>query len=283
VRERDAGRQSTVSLVPEKIIRTIRQRCEKFEVKKQTTVECHMVLHMVRVGSVLDYVAGLRLVCGHPRIRMMHRGAVSQAVPIEVLHHVRDVLVRMGVEVQVESDYKYRCVRAKRRRAPPTPSGIGLGLRGGGGGGDPNANTGLGLAAFTLIGSAASNGVDKRGLPLPSQPSTFGGATGGMLKGLLMRRQSSQVSGVGDPEASSPEITPSPILSPGGGQGELAPEPVYGDPSQDQGDEVRFYVELTKLDGLKDTYSIDIRRLKGHLRSYKFLYDYITQHLELQR
>ena len=246
-----------------------------------------------------------------------HHGAVSQAtvttgVPIEVMRHVRDVLVRMGVEVQVESDYKYRCIRAKRRRAAAAPqSGIGLGLRGGGGGGDPNANTGLGLAAFTLIGSAASNGVrafvdiicaklfvllmmdvrimqvDKRGLPLPSQ-STFGGATGGMLKGLLMRRQSSQVSSSADPEASSPEITPSPILSPGGGHpvppgatgaaaGELASEPVYGDPSQDQGDEVRFYVELTKLDGLKDTYSIDIRRLKGHLRSYKFLYDYITQ------
>ena len=248
-----------------------------------------------------------------------HHGAVSQAtvttgVPIEVMRHVRDVLVRMGVEVQVESDYKYRCVRTKRRRAPPTPSGLGLGLR------DPNASTGLGLAAFTLIGSAASNGVraffvdictklwllidtlptrflrlvvllqvDKRGLPVPSQPSSFGGATGGMLKGLLMRRQSSQVSGVADPEASSPEITPSPVLSPGGipqspaGQavspGELAPEPVYGDPSQDQGDEVRFYVELTKLDGLKDTYSIDIRRLKGHLRSYKFLYDYITQYV----
>ncbi|KAF8260293.1 hypothetical protein EI94DRAFT_1749033 [Lactarius quietus] len=196
-----------------------------------------------------------------------HHGAVSQAtvttgVPIEVMRHVRDVLVRMGVEVQVESDYKYRCVRAKRRRAPATPSGLGLGLR------DPNANTGLGLAAFTLIGSAASNGVDKRGLPIPSQ-STFGGATGGMLKGLLMRRQSSQVSNGADPEASSPEITPSPLV----------PEPVYGDPSQDQGDEVRFYVELTKLDGLKDTYSIDIRRLKGHLRSYKFLYDYIT-HLD---
>ena len=54
-------------------------------------------------------------------------------------------------------------------------------------------------------------------------------------------------------------------------------ETVYGDPTQDQGDEVRFYVELTRLDGLKDTYSIDIRRLKGNLRSYKFLYDCITE------
>ena len=81
-----------------------------------------------------------------------HHGAVSQATvttgpPIDVMRHVREVLVGMGVDVQVESDYKYRCVRAKRRRAPPAPSGFGLGLR------EP------GLAAFTLIGSAASNGV----------------------------------------------------------------------------------------------------------------------------
>ena len=73
----------------------------------------------------------------------------------------------------------------------------------------------------------------------------------------------------------------SPVL-PGGGRGVVSPgefaPTVYGDPNQDQGDEVRFYVELTKLDGLKDTYSIDIRRLKGNLRSYKFLYDCITEY-----
>jgi protein-serine/threonine kinase len=52
-------------------------------------------------------------------------------------------------------------------------------------------------------------------------------------------------------------------------------EPVYGDRSKDQGDEVRFYVELTRIEGLDGTYSLDIRRLKGHLTSYKFLYDTI--------
>ena len=50
-------------------------------------------------------------------------------------------------------------------------------------------------------------------------------------------------------------------------------EPMYGDATQDQGDEARFYVELTRLDRLNDTFSLDIRRLKGNLRSYKFLYD----------
>jgi protein-serine/threonine kinase len=80
-----------------------------------------------------------------------HHGAVSQAtvtsgLPSEVMQHVRNVLQGMGVDVHGESDYKYRCVRAKRRRAPTAPSGIVPGMR------EP-------LAAFTLIGSAASNGV----------------------------------------------------------------------------------------------------------------------------
>ena len=118
--------------------------------------------------------------------------------------------------------------------------------------------------------------MNKRGLPVPSQ-SPYGVATGGI--------QSSQVSG--DTEAPSLEITTPSVLSPGSSvqpsgkrslqPGEMVHEPVYGDPTQDTGDEVRFYVELTKLGGLKDTYSIDIRRLKGNLRSYKFIYDCITE------
>ena len=54
---------------------------------------------------------------------------------------------------------------------------------------------------------------------------------------------------------------------------------VYGDPSQDAGDEVRFSVELTRIDRLNDTYSLDIRRLKGNLRSYKYLYDTLREYV----
>lgn len=52
---------------------------------------------------------------------------------------------------------------------------------------------------------------------------------------------------------------------------------LYGSPTEDPGDEVRFSVELTRLGGLNDTYSLDIRRLKGNLRSYKFIYDSIRK------
>ncbi|KIJ34883.1 hypothetical protein M422DRAFT_100952, partial [Sphaerobolus stellatus SS14] len=56
-----------------------------------------------------------------------------------------------------------------------------------------------------------------------------------------------------------------------------AAETVYGDRSVDQGDEVRFSIELTRIEGLEGTLSLDIRRLKGNLRSYKFLYDTIRE------
>ncbi|KAF9007011.1 hypothetical protein BDQ17DRAFT_255212 [Cyathus striatus] len=53
---------------------------------------------------------------------------------------------------------------------------------------------------------------------------------------------------------------------------------LYGESiAEDPADEVRFSVELTRLDRLKDTYSLDIRRLKGNLRSYGFLYSAIRE------
>ncbi|KAL4078032.1 Pkinase-domain-containing protein [Scleroderma citrinum] len=202
----------------------------------------------------------------------IHHGAVDQTTittrpPPEVMKRICQVLEELGMEFKAESEYKYRCVRAKRKKT----GSVGLGFSG--------VVGGNGLAAFTMVGSAASNGVDKRGLPVPSNPSA-----GGMLKGLLMRRQSSQVSGPPsaptDTDDNNGTAAPSPtdVTPPGGGI-----EPIYGDTAQDAGDEVRFSVELTRIDRLKDTYSVDIRRLKGNLRSYKFLYDTIRERADLQR
>lgn len=98
-----------------------------------------------------------------------------------------------------------------------------------------------------------------------------------------MRRQTSQVSGVASSHPSlslddeNPAAASSPVEPTSSGVG----EPVYGDTTQDAGDEVRFSIELTRIDRLKDTYSLDIRRLKGNLRSYKFLYDTIREYVRL--
>ena len=80
-----------------------------------------------------------------------HQGAVDQTMvttilPPDVMKQVTKILEGMGVEIQQESDYKYRCIRPKRKKIG---AGLGLGLREG-----PS-----GLAAFTMVGSAASNGV----------------------------------------------------------------------------------------------------------------------------
>lgn len=217
----------------------------------------------------------------------IHHGAVDQTTittkpPPEVIKHVKEVLEGMGVEIQMESEYKYRCVRAKRRKGSMIMGSAGGATTGlGNAGPAPGASSGstAGLAAITIVGSAASNGVDKRGLPLPS-PSAFSG-TGGMLRGLLMRRQTSQVS-TGGMGSSQPSLTiddDAPIVV----EPTSIHETAYGDPSQDAGDEVRFSVELTRIDRLNDTFSLDIRRLKGNLRSYKFLYDTIRQRADLQR
>ena len=92
----------------------------------------------------------------HPHSQLrVHHGAVDQTTittrpPPEVMGHVREVLEGMGVEIQLESQYKYRCIRAKKRRGTMGP-GVGAAVGGSVGPG--------GLAAVTMVGSAASNGV----------------------------------------------------------------------------------------------------------------------------
>ncbi|KAH7089316.1 Pkinase-domain-containing protein [Auriculariales sp. MPI-PUGE-AT-0066] len=188
----------------------------------------------------------------------VHRGAVDQGTvttgsPAEVFAHVRGVLQAMGVELQKESEYKYQCVRPKRKKATAAPS--------------PNTanppsphreEKPSGVAAYTMVGSASMNGVDKRGLPHPS----------GMLRGLLTRRASSHISDVEDDVRSPTEL---PTSQNGGA------ETIYGDRTTDLGDEVKFSVELTRIDRLDDTLSLDIRRMKGNLRSYKFIYDTLRE------
>lgn len=175
----------------------------------------------------------------------VHEGAVDQAMvtsgsPLDALAHAEAVLGEMGITFQKESEFKFRCVRHKKRKAGTGSVGP------------------LGGLSAGMAGSAASNGVDRRGLPLPPPPS-FTGA-GGMLRGLL-RRSSAQ------PGMTTPEVEPQSLL----------PEPIYGERTDDAQDEVRFFVELTRIDRLEDTYSIDVRRLKGNLRSYKFLYDTLRE------
>jgi protein-serine/threonine kinase len=85
-------------------------------------------------------------------ILRVHHGAVDQTTitsgnPPEVMKHVLEVLTEMGLEIQEESQYKFRCVRPKKKRIGST----GVSLK--------DSQGGNGLAAFSMVGSAASGGV----------------------------------------------------------------------------------------------------------------------------
>ncbi len=88
-----------------------------------------------------------------------------------------------------------------------------------------------------------------------------------------------QVSSSTKPEAGSDAVRVAAAV-PGYNPGSVSPigaAAIYGVAQQDGGDEVRFAVELTRLAQLDGTYSLDVRRLKGNLRSYTFLYDTLRQ------
>ncbi|KAG8908908.1 hypothetical protein FRB99_000011 [Tulasnella sp. 403] len=208
----------------------------------------------------------------------VHHGAVDQAMvttgsPPDVFEHVTKVLLGMGIEIQRESEFKYRCIRHKRKKVSANAAANGSKENGG-------------LAAVHLSGSAASNGVDKRGLPLPS--TNFGAATSGMFRGLLLRRGSHSPAPQFSSSSSSTQVHADGADDERNGlspvevtEGAARKEPIYGDRTIDLHDEVRFSVELTRIDRLEDTFSLDIRRLKGNLRSYKFLYDNLRERATL--
>ena len=106
---------------------------------------------------------------------------------------------------------------------------------------------------------------------MPSQ-STFS-ATGGMLRGLLMRRQSSQPATPNPNQSVAFDEETSVVVS----EPLIISETAYGDVSVDAGGEVRFSVELTRIDRLNGTYSLEVRRLKGNLNSYGYLYETFRQ------
>ncbi|KAI9278894.1 hypothetical protein BDA99DRAFT_405001, partial [Phascolomyces articulosus] len=49
-------------------------------------------------------------------------------------------------------------------------------------------------------------------------------------------------------------------------------QPIYGDPSIDSGEEIRFVVEICRFRNLPGLYIVDVRRLRGNVWTYKFLY-----------
>ncbi|RCI04036.1 hypothetical protein CU098_012687 [Rhizopus stolonifer] len=59
------------------------------------------------------------------------------------------------------------------------------------------------------------------------------------------------------------------------------PATIYGDPNADPGEEVRFSVELCKIKNLPGLYIVDMRRMRGNVWAYKFIYRTLLDTLKL--
>jgi hypothetical protein len=137
--------------------------------------------------------------------------------------------------------------------------------------------------------------IDKRGLPIPTSPSGSLLSSSG-LKNLMMRRGSSYSTNTihstlapsahtttsdDHPNTLTPTTTTttntepfSPSPAPGGA-GAMQP-----DPEKDSGDEVKFTVELTRIMNLPGLYSIDLKRQKGPLWTYAWIYQRLFEAVE---
>ncbi|KAJ7108640.1 hypothetical protein C8R44DRAFT_294557 [Mycena epipterygia] len=204
------------------------------EHRQRTTSAVSITSLFRRSASVAGPSSG-----GNRTALRIHHGAVDNEMitagrPPEVMQHMQEVLSRMGVEVQVEGDFKYRCIRPAKRRDRR----------------DIIAESPVGASSQSL-GGGVFRGLLSRRQPSPARPAAFENSSSNSSSVLPADRPSYDV--------------------------------VYGDMLEDVGDEVRFSVELTRLDRLKDMYSLDIRRLKGNLKSYKFLYNTLRTRAQLQR
>ncbi|CEI87118.1 Putative CAMK/CAMKL/KIN4 protein kinase [Rhizopus microsporus] len=59
-------------------------------------------------------------------------------------------------------------------------------------------------------------------------------------------------------------------------------ETMYGEQGIDNGDQVQFTVELSKIENLPGLYVVDIRRIRGNIWAFKFLYHTLLDLLDLR-
>ncbi|SPO23986.1 related to Serine/threonine protein kinase [Ustilago trichophora] len=203
-----------------------------------------------------------------------HLGAVDQSAltsrsPIDVLKEVHRVLYEMGIDVRKEKDedFKLECVRRKRAKTLMSATqGIGMSIR---------SSVFPPTQADVERSSRMSNHRDTL-TPSASTPAS------GSLRSFL-RRGSYQSGAISPKLSSSAALLPSSATSTSIvlTQDENQPPPLYGDAAVDGGQEIRFSVEVTRIKNLPGLYSLDIRRMKGNLWAYKFVYQALLDRCQL--
>ncbi|KAK5828180.1 hypothetical protein F5H01DRAFT_317482 [Linnemannia elongata] len=294
-----------------------------------------------------------------------HSGAVeisalSSRHPVEIMFEIKKVILRLGMEFRVDSDFKVKCVRRRRhgdgqasdhrthsmisitgshlpddtasvmssnlsidREAWTSAKGAGgSAINGKKKGGirtllwrnsttlglssspppppvpplpsSPRAlpqvmnGSSLGLASPPVLGSAATKDLDSdHGVWVSSGSAGVVGlglSNGGNGAGSANSSSNGRTSGSG--HGGDSNIVPSlpsnsTIATTIGAAVNTGPEPLYGEESIDSGEEVRFSIELCRIKNLTGIYCVDIRRMKGNLWAYKFLYHAVLNTLDL--
>jgi len=196
---------------------------------------------------------------------------VTSRAAVDVMAEIQKALWEMGIEVVKETEFKAKCTRRGKKRAP--------------------------ASRMSTSASSSAAPADRR-IPSPNTSQLSSSPSTG-FRSLFARQKSSNSVGQPSPSLSlststqeipetseiisSPMSPMSPMVIPRFVQVQQ-PQPIYGEgASVDSGDEIRFSVELTRLKNFTGLYSVDIRRLRGQLWAFGFVYGQLLQRLELEK
>ncbi|KAI8637178.1 hypothetical protein BD408DRAFT_396177 [Parasitella parasitica] len=183
-----------------------------------------------------------------PKLRT-HHGAVDQEAltsrpPAQVFAQVKVALKSLGLECKRDgSEYKLKCSRPKRPTEKRVTSHYSLPHQNGAGGNPP----------FRMLLRRTS-----------AQQSTLSATT-------IATSTTNSTATSTTTTASASKKNDEKTLNP----------TIYGDPNVDPGEEVRFSVELCKIKNLPGLYIVDMRRMRGNVWAYKFIYRTLLDTLKL--
>ena len=197
----------------------------------------------------------------------VHRGAIDRAslttcAPKEIVIKVRKILQALGINSKLDGGYKIRCSRRPAKALSNSNNNSNNN-------GDNISNS---STAEQYFQQPLHNDNDKEVQIVMQQEekqdtqsinnSLFPnpGPRLSAVTSLKVKRSSSFLS-------VSTDIPMTEDIFTSGQQ-----QPIYGDPSIDSGEEIRFIVEICRFQNLPGLYIVDVRRLRGNVWAYKFLY-----------
>lgn len=181
----------------------------------------------------------------------LHRGAVDQdaltsKAPNEVLLSIKESLTLMGIDMKRVSDFKIKCVRPAKHQPPTTRTRK------------------MSTVPFKLFFSTSTTTT-------PTNNATKAASATATNNKRMSQQPQQQKQEANSPPSS---LTPTPVTP-------AQQQVIYGEQGIDNGDEVQFTVELSKIENLPGLYVVDIKRTRGNIWAFKFLYHTLLDSLDL--